>query len=107
MRALHVVNIVKPLTKLQRLQRAVLDERGGNGAAMVPIVVIGDSVNTLGVMRSLAREKMPIYLICSTWRCAAAWSRYCRVVRARELTDVAFGIRWSVVHLLLRSSVLA
>ena len=56
---------------------------------MVPIVVIGDTVNTLGVMRSLARERMPIYLVCSTWRCAAAWSRHCRVVRTAKLTAEA------------------
>jgi D-aspartate ligase len=57
-----------------------------NENAMVPIVVIGDSINALGVMRGLARERMPIYLVCPTWRCAAAWSRHCRVVRAANLT---------------------
>jgi D-aspartate ligase len=53
---------------------------------MVPIVVIGDTVNALGVMRSLARERIPIYLVCPTRCCAAAWSRHCRVVRTPRLT---------------------
>lgn len=47
---------------------------------MVPVVVIGESLNTLGVVRSLARGGMPIYLVCSSRRCAPAWSRYCRVM---------------------------
>ncbi len=53
---------------------------------MVPAVVIGDTVNTLGVVRSLAQERIPTYLVCSSRRCAAAWSRHCRVVRAAKLT---------------------
>jgi D-aspartate ligase len=56
---------------------------------MVPVAVIGDTLNNLGVVRSLAREGMLIYLICSTWRCAAAWSRHCRVVRTAKLTAAA------------------
>jgi D-aspartate ligase len=52
---------------------------------MVPAVVVGETLNSLGVVRSLARGGMPIYLVCSTRRCAAAWSRHCRVVPSMTL----------------------
>jgi D-aspartate ligase len=52
---------------------------------MVPVVVVGNSLNALGVVRSLARGAVPIYLVTSTWQCAATWSRYCRIVRRGTL----------------------
>jgi D-aspartate ligase len=49
--------------------------------AMPPVVVVGGTLNALGVVRSLAREGMPIFLVVTTrWR-TAAWSRFCHVVR--------------------------
>jgi D-aspartate ligase len=48
---------------------------------MVPVVVVGGTLNALGVVRSLARGRMPIFLVVTTpWR-TAAWSRFCKVVR--------------------------
>jgi D-aspartate ligase len=52
---------------------------------MVPVVVVGESLNALGVVRSLAPGGMPIYLVCSTRRCAAAWSRHCQVIQSGPL----------------------
>jgi D-aspartate ligase len=46
----------------------------------IPAVVVGGSLNALGVVRSLARGRMPIYLLETTRRCAAAWSRHCNYV---------------------------
>lgn len=71
-----------------RLRRArwLPGEHVRNRVTMVPTIVIGDTVNTLGVVRSLARERIPVHLVCPTWRCAAAWSRHCRVVRIKKLT---------------------
>jgi predicted ATP-grasp superfamily ATP-dependent carboligase len=52
---------------------------------MVPVVVVGNTLNALGAVRSLARGAVPVYLVTSTWRCAAAWSRHCRIVRRPTL----------------------
>ena len=45
---------------------------------MVPVVVVNSSLNSLGVVRSLARGRMPIYLVATTRRGPAVWSRFCR-----------------------------
>ena len=68
---------------------------------MVPIVVVGESLNSLGVVRSLAAGGMPIYLVCSTRRCAAAWSRHCRVIRSGPLN--ADAILKAITNVALRS----
>jgi D-aspartate ligase len=65
--------------------------------AMVPVVVVGGSLNALGVVRSLARGRMPIFLVVTTpWR-TAAWSRFCKVVRitsadGRSLVDALIAL---------------
>ena len=58
----------------------------------MPVVVVEGTLNGLGVVRSLSRGRMPIYLLDNQARCAARWSRYCRYVRVsalegRELVD--------------------
>jgi D-aspartate ligase len=58
----------------------------------VPAVVVGGTLNGLGVVRSLARGGMPIYLLDTTRRCAAGWSRHVSFVpvaalQGRALTD--------------------
>ena len=47
---------------------------------LIPAVVVGGSLNALGVVRSLAARGMPIYVLDTTRACAAGWSRYCRFV---------------------------
>jgi predicted ATP-grasp superfamily ATP-dependent carboligase len=56
---------------------------------MVPVVVVNSSLNALGVVRSLAVGRMPIYMVSTTRRCPAAWSRFCRVVRFSSITGRA------------------
>lgn len=54
------------------------------GAAVsshVPVIIIGGSLNGLGVARSLAGEGMPIYVVDHTRLCVSGWSRYCTFVR--------------------------
>jgi D-aspartate ligase len=46
----------------------------------VPVVVVQGTLNGLGVVRSLSHGRMPIYLLETTARCAARWSRHCRYV---------------------------
>jgi len=46
----------------------------------VPAVVVGGTLNNLGVVRSLSRAGMPIYLLETTRMCAAGWSRHCQFV---------------------------
>ena len=58
----------------------------------MPVVVVEGTLNGLGVVRSLSRGRMPIYLLDNRARCAARWSRHCRYVRVsalegRELVD--------------------
>ncbi|HTD12083.1 MAG TPA: alpha/beta hydrolase [Steroidobacteraceae bacterium] len=53
--------------------------------AAVPAVVVGGSLNGLGVVRSLARGGMPIYVMDTARACAAGWSRHCTFVPAPAL----------------------
>ena len=53
---------------------------------MVPVVVVNSSLNALGVIRSLAPGRMPVYMITTTRWCPAAWSRFCRVVKFSSLS---------------------
>jgi D-aspartate ligase len=46
----------------------------------VPVVVVGGTLGSLGVIRSLALGGMPIYLLSTSRLCAAGWSRYCTFV---------------------------
>jgi D-aspartate ligase len=54
-------------------------------AVPVPAVVVGGTLNALGVVRSLARGQMPIYLLETTRQCAAGWSRHCSHVPVATL----------------------
>ena len=54
-------------------------------AESVPAVVVGGTLNGLGVVRSLARGRMPIYLLDTTRRCAAGWSRHSTFLRVAAL----------------------
>jgi D-aspartate ligase len=51
----------------------------------VPVVVVNSNLNALGVVRSLARGRMPIVMVTTSRFCPAAWSRYCKVVRFPSL----------------------
>jgi D-aspartate ligase len=51
----------------------------------VPAVVVEGTLNGLGVVRSLARGRMPIYLIDSRRHCAARWSRHCQYLRVSSV----------------------
>jgi D-aspartate ligase len=51
----------------------------------VPVVVVGGGLNGLGVVRSLAAARVPVFLLETTRRLPAAWSRHCTFVRARAL----------------------
>jgi D-aspartate ligase len=48
-------------------------------------VVVGGTLNALGVVRSLARGGMPIYLLETTRQCAAGWTKYSHYVRIPAL----------------------
>ena len=68
----------------------------------IPAVVVGGTLNGLGVIRSLSQGRMPIYVLDSTRRCAASWSRHCTFVQTpslegedlvRTLVDLARHLR--------------
>ena len=63
-----------------------LNESAAARAAPLPVVVVEGTLNGLGVVRSLAHGRMPIYLLDTTARCAARWSRHCHFVRAAALS---------------------
>ena len=56
------------------------DPRSHASLETVPAVVVGGSLNGLGVVRSLSQGGMPIYLVATTRLCAAGWSRHCTFV---------------------------
>jgi predicted ATP-grasp superfamily ATP-dependent carboligase len=51
----------------------------------IPAVVVGGSLNALGVIRSLSQGQMPIFVVETTRQASACWSRYCRFVSAPSL----------------------
>ncbi|MGH8202453.1 MAG: carboxylate--amine ligase [Steroidobacteraceae bacterium] len=55
----------------------------------VPAVVVGGTLNALGVVRSLARARVPVLLLETTRRCPATWSRHCTYVRVPSLEGEA------------------
>jgi predicted ATP-grasp superfamily ATP-dependent carboligase len=57
----------------------------------VPVVVVEGTLNALGVVRSLAHGHMPIYLLETTARCAAGWSRHCHYVPVPSLQGRALA----------------
>ena len=52
---------------------------------MTPAVVVGGTLNSLGVVRSLASAGIPVYLACNTRFCPAGFSRYCTLLRVPDL----------------------
>ena len=48
-------------------------------------MVVGGTLNGLGVVRSLAAGGVPVYLVESSRDCAAGWSRYCKFVHTPAL----------------------
>lgn len=51
----------------------------------IPAVVVGGTLNGLGVVRSLAAGGVPVFLVESSRDCAAGWSRCCTLVHAPAL----------------------
>lgn len=51
----------------------------------IPVVVVGGNLNALGVVRSLARNRIPTYVMSTSRNCPAAWSRHATFVRAKSL----------------------
>ncbi len=51
----------------------------------IPVVVVGGNLNALGVVRSLARSRIPTYVMNTTRNCPAPWSRHATYVRAKSL----------------------
>jgi D-aspartate ligase len=57
----------------------------------IPVVVVGGSLNALGVVRSLTSGNIPIptMLLETTHRCPSRWSRHCRFVRIASIEGEA------------------
>ena len=51
----------------------------------VPVVLVEGNLNNLGVVRSLSRGRMPIFVLTTTRNCAAGWSRFSTVVPIKAL----------------------
>ena len=51
----------------------------------IPAVIVGGSLNALGVIRSLSQGHMPLFVVETTRQAAACWSRYCGFVAAPSL----------------------
>src|SRR5580704_3077699 len=64
---------------------------------LTPAVVVGGSLNALGVVRSLSVGRMPIFVLDTARTCAAGWSRYCRIVSTPSLDGEALVT--ALVHL--------
>ena len=62
---------------------------------MVPVVVVNSTLNALGVVRSLTRGHMPIFMVATTRSCPAAWTRSCHLVRFPSLNgrDLIDGLK--------------
>jgi D-aspartate ligase len=58
---------------------------GRSSKCPVAAVVVGGTLNGLGVARSLAAGGIPVVVVEPTRRCAAAWSRHCTYARASRL----------------------
>lgn len=53
----------------------------GSARAQIPAVIVGGSLNALGVVRSLSHARVPVFVVETTRECPAAWSRHCRFIR--------------------------
>lgn len=54
-----------------------------------PVVVVGGTLNSLGVVRSLAGAGIPIHVLATSRACAAGWSRHTHFVSAPSLEGPA------------------
>lgn len=59
--------------------------RGPTSVRAPAAVVVGGTLNGLGVVRSLSRGGMRVFVLDTTRLCPAAWSRHCTYVRAASL----------------------
>lgn len=75
----------------------------------IPAVVVGGTLNSLGVVRSLSRAAIPTYVIATSRTAPAAWSRYASFVATtsldgeplvRSLTALASRLREHAVLIL-------
>jgi len=57
--------------------------------SMIPVVAVGNQLNTLGVVRSLARSGIPVFVASDTRFCEVGFSRFCTLVRVPGLSDRA------------------
>ena len=62
---------------------------GRSSIRPVPAVVVGGTLNGLGVVRSLSRGGVPVVALDTTWQCPAAWSRHCTFVQVPSLEGEA------------------
>src|SRR5690348_10952099 len=62
---------------------------GRSSTRPVPAVVVGGTLNGLGVVRSLARGGVPVVALDTTRQCPAAWSRHCTFVQVPSLEGEA------------------
>ncbi|HVS78279.1 MAG TPA: hypothetical protein VHE11_15170, partial [Steroidobacteraceae bacterium] len=67
----------------------------------MPAVVVGGTLNSLGVVRSLAAGGVRVFVLESSRDCPAGWSRYCTFVRAPVLEGPGL-----IEHLLALASAL-
>src|SRR5580704_3660982 len=82
---------------VQKIMRFRNQKARADAQHLAPAVVVGGSLNALGVVRSLSVGSMPIYLLDTTRACAAGWSRYCRFVPipaldGKALIDALIGL---------------
>jgi predicted ATP-grasp superfamily ATP-dependent carboligase len=54
---------------------------------VIPAVVVGGSLNALGVVRSLAGAGVPVYLAAETRFCPAGFSRHCTLLRVPDVKE--------------------
>src|SRR6266853_922250 len=70
------------LVRPQQSRSAAL--AGAPPTPTVPAVVVGGTLNALGVVRSLSPGRMKIYLLETSRQCAAGWSRHCSYIPTSE-----------------------
>ena len=80
---------IRLLNFKEKIMRFRSQKTRADAQHLTPAVVVGGSLNALGVVRSLSAGAMPIYLLDTTRACAAAWSRYCRFVSIPALEGKA------------------
>lgn len=61
----------------------------GSARARIPAIIVGGSLNALGVVRSLSQASVPVFVVDTTRQCPAAWSRHCRFIRTPSVRGEA------------------